>query len=136
MKAVISRKYGNLQTTGKMVVFDEDKIAMQCVTLELPSNGNQIRTSCINEGSFLVTKIYSPTKGKCFLLHDVPGRSAIEIHKGNFAAGKKVDTLGCILPGSGFEDINDDGNLDVIESTATLDKLLNLLPNQFMLHII
>jgi hypothetical protein len=115
-----------------MVVFDEDKVRMQCNTLELPDLGNQQNVSCIPEGKYDVAKIYSPKKGMSFLLYDVPGRSSIMIHKGNYNS----DTQGCILPGYGFEDINDDGNLDVIGSTATMNKLLNIMPNEFILYII
>jgi hypothetical protein len=121
-----------MQTTGRLVVFDDDKVILQCCTLELPWNGNQHNVSCIPEGKYEVSKIYSPTKGKCFLLNSVPDRSEIMIHKGNF----KDDTRGCILPGLFFEDINDDGNLDVVESTKTMNKLLNLLPDSFPIYLI
>lgn len=132
MKAVISRTYGNIQTTGKMIVFDGDHKIMENYTLELPWNGNQHNSSCIPEGKYKVTKIYSPKFGKCFLLHDVPDRSAILIHKGNY----NTDTRGCILVGNCFEDINQDGNLDVVGSTATLEKLLGVLSDEWTLHII
>ena len=136
MKAVIARRYDNLQTTGRMVVFDDDHKVMECVTLELPDNGNQKNCSCIPSGEYKVTKIYSPKHGKCFEVHDVPERSAILIHKGNFASGDKKDTRGCILVGNCFEDINEDGNLDVVGSTDTLNKLLGILENEFTLFII
>jgi hypothetical protein len=132
MKVVISRKYGPMQTTGRMVVFDDDKVVMQCCSLELPDNGNLKNVSCIPEGKYEVSKIYSPTKGKCFLLNSVPNRSEIMIHKGNY----KDDTRGCILVGSFFEDINDDGNLDVVESTKMMTKLLNILPDSFLIYLI
>jgi hypothetical protein len=132
MKVVLSRKYLPSQTLGRMIVFDGDKVRMQCCALELPDNGNQHNVSCIPEGKYKVSKIYSPTKGKCFLLKDVPNRTAIEIHSGNFY----TQTEGCILVGNGFEDINDDGNVDVIGSKDTLAKLLTLLPDSFDIHII
>lgn len=136
MKVVISRKYGTLQTTGRLVIFNDDKVVLQLVTIELPDNGNQRNSSCIPEGIYKVTKYDSPTKGECFKVLAVQGRSDILIHKGNYASGNKVDTKGCILPGIYFEDINSDGNLDVAESTSALNRMLNILPEKFQLYII
>jgi len=44
--------------------------------------------------------------------------------------------MGCILPGSHFEDINNDGNIDIVESTKTLKELLEILPDTFKLCIL
>lgn len=132
MKCVLSREYGNLQTLGRIVVFDGNKVKLQVLCLELPNLGNQKNISCVPEGKYEVHKIASMKFGKCFELQDVPGREGILIHKGNYNS----DTKGCILPGMGFEDINNDGNLDVIESTHALTKMLNILPNSFTLYII
>jgi len=137
MEAVISRRYTPIQTLGRMVVFDGEKVRLQVLTLELPWNNNQKSFSCIPEGKYEVSKIYSPKFGKCFLLNNVPNRSAIEIHKGNYASLTGVsDTSGCILPGMAFEDINDDGTLDIIQSGHALTKMLNILPDTFNLYII
>lgn len=132
MKAVLSRKYEQIQTLGRLVVFEGEKVRLQLCTLELPDNGNQKNVSCIPEGSYDVHLIYSPKFGKCYEVQNVPNRSEILIHKGNY----NKDTRGCILPGMGFEDINGDGNLDVIESTHALTKLLNIAPEGFKLIII
>jgi len=132
MKAVISREYTNFQTLGRMVVFDGYKVRLQILTLELPDLGNQKNISCIPEGEYEVHKIYSPKFGKCFHVQDVPGRSEILIHKGNY----NKDTRGCILVGMGHADINEDGNLDVIESTHAMNKLLNIMPDEFKLYIL
>jgi len=117
-----------------------DKL-FECVTIELPKvfvpyPVNAQNVTCIPEGTYLVEKITSPTKGRCFLLQDVPGRTMVEIHIGNFATGIKVDTEGCILPGMRFADINFDGNLDVQDSTKAMNKLLEILPQSFDLHIL
>jgi hypothetical protein len=136
MKCVLSRKYVDNETQGAFVIFDGCEIIYQCVTIELPDLNNKQGISCIPEGIYNVEKYDSTTKGECFWVKDVPDRTSILIHKGNYAAGKKVDTLGCILPGSKFSDINWDGALDVIESTITMKKLLEVLPEKFKLHII
>lgn len=136
MKVVISRKYGTLQTTGVLYVFDGDKSVFSCNTLELPDLGNQNNISCIPEGTYDTVKTVSPSKGKCFHVQKVPGRSYILIHVGNYATGSQVDTEGCILVGSKFTDINGDGNTDVVESKKTMDKLLSILPHSFKLTIL
>jgi len=137
-KLVIWRKYEELETLGYAVVLKDDEAVFKFNTIELPLftiplKPNTVCTNCIPVGTYRVTKIYSPTKGQCFQVHDVEGRTAILIHKGNFATGKKVDTQGCILPGKEFEDINNDGNLDVVRSTDTMNILLDILPNEFKL---
>lgn len=139
-KFFISRNYRDKGTTGSASMFNGDEKLFEFKTIELPNfivpyRPNTVSTNCIPEGTYHVTKIYSPTKGQCFQVHDVMGRTAILIHKGNFATGKKIDTQGCILVGSKFEDINNDGELDVVESTVTLTQLLKILPNEFKLII-
>ena len=135
MKMIISRTYSQTETLGALFVMDGSKKLFEGKSIELPNKGNQRKVSCIPEGMYDIEKIVSPTKGSCFLLKNVPGRSAVEIHIGNYAAGKKVDTEGCILPGLRFDDINKDGNLDVVYSTEAMNTLLNILPDKFKLHI-
>lgn len=133
LKGLLIRLDGNSkQTLGVLQLFNGlDKI-FECKTLELPNKNNQKEVSCIPIGTYIVVPFNSPSKGKCFLLKDVPNRSMIEIHKGNFY----TDILGCILVGSKFTDINNDGLLDVVSSGITLDKLLNLAEDGFTLTII
>jgi hypothetical protein len=136
MKVLIKRTYSGTETQGSLSVFDDNNVVVfECKTLELPSKGNKKQVSCIEEGVYEIHKITSMTKGKCFSVENVHGRSAVLIHKGNYAAGKKVDTQGCILPGMRFTDINADGFIDVAESTVAMDKLLELLPVKFELTI-
>jgi hypothetical protein len=137
---IIYREYEDLQTLGRALILEDDKAIYKFKTIELPlfidsGQTNVANTNCIPEGTYKTTKIWSPSKGKCFYVHDVEGRTAILIHKGNFVVGKKVDTQGCILVGDKFSDINKDGNLDIINSTITLNKLLEILPEKFTLII-
>ncbi len=132
MKAVLSREYNNLQTLGRLVLFEGAKIMTQLYTLELPDLGNQQNISCIPEGEYEVHRIYSPKFGKCFHVQDVPGRSEILIHKGNY----NKDTHGCILIGMGHADINDDGTIDVIESTHAMEKLQSVITEDIFTLII
>jgi len=136
MKVIISRSYFKSETKGRLIVLDGVEKVFELVTLELADNGNQRNTSCIPEGVYDVVKYSSKSKGDCFHVLDVPERDSILIHKGNYAAGKKIDTKGCILPGVYFTDINNDGNIDVAESTIAMDKLLTTLPDKFKLYIL
>ena len=103
------------QTLGELQIAD-----FKCYTLELEWDDNKVRKSCIPDGIYRVTKHNSPKFGKTFWVRDVPGRSAILIHPGNYHR----HTLGCILVGSDHADRNDDGLLDVINSKATMKLLL------------
>lgn len=64
-------------------------------TLELPWKDNKRGVSCIPKGRYLVERHHSPSKGKCFHVLGVEGRSEILIHLGNYPH----DSLGCILVG-------------------------------------
>ena len=135
------RKYNLKETQSVFLVMDGVDKLFECRTIELPKvlipyPVNARNVTCIPEGEYKVEKYLSPTKGICFLLKDVPDRSMIEIHKGNFATGKKVDTEGCILPGMFLADINDDDNIDVADSTKAMNKLLEILPDKFKLTIL
>lgn len=67
----------------------------KCVTLEPPWDDNDQDKSCIPAGTYLCTWRHSPTKGYCYHVDGVPGRTDILIHAGNLV----TDTKGCILLG-------------------------------------
>lgn len=141
MRVVIARRYNFSETQGLWMVLEDNSVLFQCVTLELakikiPYSVNAKKVDCIPEGIYPAKKFYSPTKGQVFLLSGIPGRDAVEVHSGNFVNGVKVDTQGCILPGTHFEDRNGDGFIDVINSGASMRALLELLPEEFNIHIL
>lgn len=131
-KAILTRTdSGTRQTLGKLELFDNKKLVFECKTLELPWLGNLRNKSCIPVGEYKVSRHRSPNFGETFHVQDVPGRSEILIHKGNF----NHNTRGCILPGLNFADINRDGLLDVTSSAAAMAALLEKAPVTFMLTI-
>jgi len=114
------------------VIFDNEMKLFECRCLELPWLDNRVEVSCVPERVYTVQKHISPKFGECFHVLDVPGRTDILIHKGNY----KKDTKGCILPGRTFADLNADGWADVTSSGPTLDYLLDIMPDEFELTII
>lgn len=68
-------------------------------SLELPWRNNKPRVSCIPAGhytAFIRKAGTSQWSYDVIQLYSVPGRTAIQIHRGNYPR----NTLGCILPGT------------------------------------
>ena len=148
MFAIISRSYYPKQTQGLFVAFDGDRVVLQLAMLELPYLENKQNISAILPGTYWCEYRNHATFGECFQVLDVPGRTGIYFHSGTYAAEKeildlavrgvksrKIDTLGCILPGMRFEDINKDGFLDVYESKKALRVMVATMPKRFQLII-
>lgn len=101
-------------------------------TLELPWRDNERNESCIPTGKYEVVKHMSPKFGQCFWLQGTAPRTQILIHAGNYHG----DTSGCILVGSGYIDLDNDGYNDLIKSKDTLEKMLFQLGRKFTLEVI
>lgn len=132
MRVEIHRIYKEKQTEGNMIVFDDDdKPIYTCKTLELPWKLNQRMISCIPADEYIVSKrpAHALRKYEHFIINNVPGRSYILIHAGNY----NWHTLGCVLVGDAHKDINKDGLKDVVNSMATMKILVSLLPDKFKL---
>ena len=122
MKAKLYRIFkDDKQTLGEIQIGD-----LSLFTLELPDlnddgiENNEVRKSCIPDGTYRVTRHKSPKFGNTFWVKDVPGRSAILIHPGNYY----YHTLGCILLGIDQEDMNGDGLIDNKSSKKAMELLL------------
>jgi len=130
---------GDKQTEGVLTVYQncgegqegEEKV-FQCYTLELPWKNNEKRVSCIPKNTYNVEKRYSTKYKNHFHVLDVPNRSYILIHNGNY----NYHTLGCILVGKTLTDINGDGLRDVTSSKSTMNYLNKILPPYFKLTIV
>jgi hypothetical protein len=94
-------------------------------TLELPWRDNENRISCIPEGTYPAAVRYSQRYGRHIHVQDVPGRTLILLHAGNFIS----DTAGCVLAGVQFADINRDGLLDVVQSGPAVARIMELVPD-------
>lgn len=139
---LIRTEYEDKQTTGELVVYNEKgKVVFNCKTLELDIDGNKEGESAIPNGSYdlipLTDRPDSVTFSKQnygyfpYLVKDVPNRSGILIHHGNFFD----DILGCILVGDEFTDINADGYMDVTNSIDTMKELNQVLTKPAVLTV-
>ncbi len=74
-----------------------------CVNIELPWRDNRPTFSRIPAGRYRATWVKTVRHGMAYLLHGVPGRSAILVHSGNVAGDREKGMIshsyGCLLPG-------------------------------------
>lgn len=111
------------QTTGEMFLEADGVVITKFHTLELPWKDNQRNISCIPKGEYVAKVHTSPRFGRCLWIQDVPNRSEVLVHRGNYY----TDIRGCILIGSGLTDINADGELDVTNSSSSMKKLMSYI---------
>lgn len=102
------------------------------VTLERGWRDNRPRESCIPKGSYTCCEHVSPRFGDTYLVTNVPGRSEILFHAGNFY----TDTEGCILVGTSFA--NGLGQSGITNSKTAFLNFLRLLKDikSFQLEVI
>lgn len=130
--AHLIRTYHSTHTQGMFSATDEyGNILFSCVTLELPWRDNQQGQSCIPEGIYRVRHRTSPKHGDHYQVLDVPARDLILFHSGNFV----YQLLGCILPGERFAQLDADGIPDILNTRATLNRMLACLGPEFGLNI-
>lgn len=129
----IHRNLNKIETPGALTIPDKQ---FGCLTLELPYDDNKNGVSCIPEGVYDWIKIPATAKIPYeHILLNVPGRSGICIHVGNYASLKKSDVQGCVLVGTAFADINGDGIPDITNSSVTFKKIMDLLPDSGQITI-
>lgn len=116
----------NTATLGIMYLNGEEI----CRTLENPWLNNHPFISCVPKHNYLVKSYSSAKYPDVWELQDVNDRSKILIHVGNRAE----HTEGCILVGLNWGFLGDD--LAVLNSRKALDKLREVLNNEFLLKII
>lgn len=68
------------------------------LTLERPWEDNETYISCIPAGRYTCRRVRSMRFGDTYEVCNVPGRSHVLFHKGNYIS----DTQGCILVGEEF----------------------------------
>lgn len=98
-----------------------------CVTCEPPPD---VGHPCIPEGIYQCIPHNGAHWKNVWEITDVPGRTAILIHAGNYEG----NTEGCVCVGTNFGWIGT--KQAVMESLNALNKLRSMLPNNFILSII
>lgn len=101
-------------------------------TLELPWIGNKPNVSCIPIGEY-ECEIYPSSKfGNVYLVKDVPGRSGVLVHQGNFGGNKlkglKSNIEGCILLGKSRGVIS--GQKCVLNSRIAVKEFIDTIHRQ------
>ena len=133
MKITVIR--GASSDTGTPGDLSIDGNDFKCKTLELPWRDNQTGISCIMPDTYTCWRFFSPHLGDVLRLEDKHGRSACEVHPGNFAGdaakGMETQVHGCTLVGTGYEEINRlDGQgtqLGIVESRKAIAQLIAVL---------
>ena len=119
MKATLTRNNKGLGCTLGTFCFTDS--SHNWATLENPWYNNQPNISCIPKGSYICERHQSPRYGECFQVKDVPGRTHILFHAGNW----EKDTRGCILLGKGTN------NKDMVTSSkAAVKEFMQALSNE------
>lgn len=120
---ILTRTSGDEKQTLGYLVYKK----FTCKTLERGWLNNQKNISCIPTGTYLCKYTWSPKflKGT-YEIQNVKNRSGIRIHSGNYF----FDINGCILLGDSYKDINKDGEVDVLNSRATIKTFEDLLLKQ------
>lgn len=122
-RLVISRNASTDQGTTGDAVFP----GWNGRSIELPDLGNVPDVSCIPAGVY-VAKLVDSTlfKRKVYLLQNVPGRTACELHVGNWAGNKSLgyrsDVEGCTVFGTSVGELC--GQTAVLNSETALNSLI------------
>lgn len=111
----------------------------ECYTGEDPWRDNEPDFSCILPAPnisdpVVINGVWLPSTrwGECYHLQGVEGRSACEIHKGNFCGDKKKniksDVEGCIILGNAIGVIG--GQKALLSSKDAYDRFLEMMDKQ------
>jgi len=99
-------------------------------TLELPWKNNERAVSCIPDGDYVCSPNDTGAH-KYYTVDNVPGRTDIEFHTGNYVK----DSQGCILVGEYTRNV--DGSWILYDSLGGMNKVRRFIgKNQFMLKVI
>ena len=116
-------------TEGSLTCVNAAGVEIKCSALELPWRDNKVGLSCIKAGTYKALLHRSSAHGWTYWLQDVPGRTEILLHPGNFAGdtSKKLRThvLGCIMPGESYGNLY--GQRAILSSKRAMQKLLTHL---------
>lgn len=110
-----------------MLIDDDDALIRTFFTLELPWRNNEKNVSCIPEGVYTINPRKSDKYGKHFIINNVPNRSYILLHHGNYSS----DTSGCILVGTEFKNLDNEKELEVANSKKAMETLTTMIGERY-----
>ncbi len=116
----------NLLNTG------DDTFNQFGYNVELPFESNSVNVSAIPSGIYTFTKRVSDERGNYLEIHNVPKRTSILVHVGNFMK----DTEGCILPCLKWGEHSIKSEYVGTSSRTALRQLYRALPTTGIVHII
>ncbi len=129
----ITRFRSNIHETLGNLVAKYNGMTFTCKTLELADWQNQKDISCIPKGQYVCSYTYSLRFWRnTYKVRNVPKRSGVRIHPTNFY----YELNGCIALGSDLVDINNDQELDSINSKATIKAFETFMGRKEFLLII
>lgn len=103
-----------------------------CHTLELPWRDNQRNISSIPPGEYPAVIRSSPRFGRVYWIQEVPDRTFILIHSGNWAGdtklGYKSHVNGCIILGQRFGTLS--GQWAVLNSRVTVRRFMDKMADR------
>lgn len=120
------------QVLGEMEIYKNGVFVGKLLTLEKSWDENKQQRSCIPFGFYDVRPFSGVTFKDVFEIVNVPNRSAILIHAGNY----HTHTKGCVLVGLSYVDLNNDGLLDVGQSQTALSLLRDYLSDSTNIKIL
>jgi hypothetical protein len=142
---LLDRVYLGDRTLGSIY---DSRAGLIAKTLELPWRNNQRSVSCIPEGEYLVTTSgpvlkddpntevdesggRNPRPYSHYIIHNVPGRSGILIHKGYNPSWSQ----GCILVSGRFSNNESDSPTLEVDGGKKLQWMIDNLPKTWRLLI-
>jgi hypothetical protein len=132
---ILRMKRGDQGTEGSVIIQGE----FYCYSFELPWRDNQSSISCIPPGKYKCEMRKSPRFGWRYWVKDVPNRSFILIHGGNWAGdvnlGYKSHVNGCILFGRQMGYLQ--GQRAILNSQLQVKLFMNFMQDEpFKLEIL
>jgi len=118
--------------SANLVNIDKDEFNQFGYNVELPYLDNRINVSAIPSGLYSFEKRVSENRGNHFAILNVPGRTSILVHSGNYMK----DTQGCILPCLDYAYTKESKTPYGVTSRVALKQLFNALPSKGTVHII
>lgn len=117
---------------GNQIVGRLDFDGFTCNTLERGWKNNQKNISSIPKGVYNCKWRYSYKFGWCYEITNVQNRTDILFHEGNYF----FNSLGCIMLGKGYGDLNKDKLPDLLNSKATRKEFETLFNKKDFILII